>query len=324
MKKWLIIAALICAVFSGNAAAEHKWTDQVGYWSQTARWTGDGIPDGTSTVKIGSGSTTTTICTLNTDESFWELNDKSMDIENGATLVIEDGGAVKPARIQIGYNGTAGHVVQTGGLLSIYKDKLYVGRGSGVTGATYTISGGTITYNQSDGAMFIGYEGGQGKLTIEGADASLTFKKFFVAAGADGAATAGTGTIEFKVGSAGVSPISVDDSWYVDYGGESSTAHLLVSLTAAPPAGDILLFEDKGGGTGNGTFDTINGIAALEGTEISLDYGNLSYIYELTYIGVASGDSSANDMMLLYVETIPEPATMFLLSLGLVAVRRKK
>ncbi len=323
MKKFNSLCAIILCIslMAGNAfAVVPMWrgvdASGVGNWSDGSSWWRGTKPDGIQNVNI-SGALSQ--CTLNTDEGGWELSDRTLVIVSGAKLIIASGGVVKPAQMQI---TGAGRVEQTGGIVSIYKDKLYVG---GYTGgcSTYTISGGTLTASDladNDGYLNIGLNGGEGKFTVEGKGSTILMRKLYIGA-TDTGETPGTGTLEFKIGSSGVTPIQMTDNIYIDGAGANSTANLLVSLTAAPPIGDILLAENMGGGTTAGIFDTVNGIAAPEGASVVLNFGGVDYSYTLTYSGIGSGDTNANDVMLLYV---PEPATLALLSLGLIAIRRKK
>ena len=100
-------------------------------------------------------------------------------------------------------------------------------------------------------------------------------------------AKAASGTLEFRIGSDGVSPVEISGSIYIDPAGAGSTANLLVSATAAPPTADIVLIRNTGGGSVTGTFDTVqdaNGTrAGTEGAPVILSYGGTDYNYRLTY-----------------------------------------
>jgi hypothetical protein len=91
-------------------------------------------------------------------------------------------------------------------------------------------------------------------------------------------------------------------------------------LTAAPLIGqNITLIDSTNVVLGNG-FDTVTGdttplTRAVEGDHAILTYGGINYEYSLTYSGT-------NDVKLLWI--IPEPATIALLGLGLIAIRRNK
>jgi hypothetical protein len=131
-----------------------------------------------------------------------------------------------------------------------------------------------------------------GKFTVDGNSASITMKKLYV--GSDGTGTDfGTGTVEFKIGDSGVSKIHVTDAGgtILDAGG-TGVANLVVSFTgSAIPDGNIVLIENTNTGAVSGTFDTLNGGSAAEGTHITLA-GNT---YSLTY------QYATNDIALVFV-----------------------
>jgi hypothetical protein len=131
----------------------------------------------------------------------------------------------------------------------------------------------------------------------------------------------GKGTLAFKVAAGGVSAIQLSGTTLYLGGGPNGTgvADLVVqALTDDAPEADILLVDNQGVGAigGNGKFTSFNGGSALEGTQIAMG-GN---VYTLTYKTTGS-EGTGNDIKLLYV---PEPATLALLSLGLLTIRRKK
>jgi len=203
---------------------------------------------------------------------------------------------------------------------------LIIGRGGNSgpkASGQYTISGGTLTYDNSnsvnDAKLMVGASpnatGSTGTFTVVGNAASITMKSLYV--GSDGTANrGGTCTMEFQVASAGVSPVKIDKAVILDALGASSTANLLVSLTGAAPTSAIVLIETTGTTAVSGMFDTLNGGWAGEGAWVQLApdvWFQLTYTYN-------SGDGNANDIALL----VPEPATIALLSLGLFAIRRRK
>jgi hypothetical protein len=149
-----------------------------------------------------------------------------------------------------------------------------------------------------------GVNGAEGTFTVVGNASSITMRKLYVAA--QTTTRYGTGTLKFKIGSAGVSPIRLTDadSVILDQAGADSTAKLLVSLTAAPPSGNITLVENQSTGDVTGTFDTVNGNPAPEGASVVLSFGGNNYNYTLTYKGIAGIDNIANDIVLT-----PQPAT---------------
>lgn len=260
-----------------------------------------------------------------------------------ARMEILAGGSIGMKEMRIGAGGATGsaaitgYLDQTGGTFSIYNDgDVYVGRMGNAAEKKgigyYTISGGTLTVDilttTTKGRLYVGgnsgtegMNGAEGTFTIVENDATILMRKLYV--GAQTATRYGTGTLEFKIGAEGVSPIQLTtaDSIILDQAGALSTANLVVSLVDVPPIGDILLVENQSTGDVVGAFDTVNGIPAVEGAAVALSFGGTDYHYQLTYKSAGGADGLANDIML-----IPEPATLALLGLGslIAAIRRHR
>jgi hypothetical protein len=244
------------------------------------------------------------------------------------TVRILSGAAMDFAQVTIGHGsstdkGQWGKADQRGG--TVKAEKLVIGmygtRGKAV--GQYIISGGTLTSNAAmstnSGRLLVGTgftTGGtgcttansEGTFTIVGADATIDMKELYVG----GYSTfVGTGNLNFKVKAAGVSAITVTSTTLLAAG----AANLNVSVTGSY-SGTILLVENTGTSAVAGVFDSLNGsVGAAEGTEVLIN----GYAYTLTYLYAAGADEIGNDIAL-----IPEPATIALLSLGLIAIRRKK
>ena len=186
----------------------------------------------------------------------------------------------------------------------------------------YDISGGSLTCSVSldvgGGRNTADTQQTVGLFTVEGASPTISVTALRVG-GYDVTTTTNSGTLEFKLGS-GVSAIGCT-SVSLDAGGSNSETDLLVSVTGTP-SGDILLVKNTGASAVVGSFDKLNGGSALEGASITLGgvpY-TLTYMYDsVTKIKGTVRDGTYNDIALL-----PEPATIALLGLGLLLVRRNR
>jgi hypothetical protein len=158
----------------------------------------------------------------------------------------------------------------------------------------------------------------EGTMTVVGKDIAtlVTCKELYV--GTDGGMLdtagvhTGTGTLEFQIASDGVTPITTTGtSTYL-----GGTANLLVSLLGTSPTTDIVLVDNTDPlAVVSGLFTSMNGGSAAEGASILL--GDIWYT--LTY-KTTGALGTGNDIVLL----VPEPATIALFSLGLIALRRNK
>ncbi len=302
MKRSSVILLLV-GLIGGSAFATNTWEHYTGNWSDPGGWSEGRAPSGEEEVKIKKSDS---VCTLNTSTGDWGVGQR-LRVYEEATLLIEDGAELLGAGwMRVGATNP-GTVVQSGGLVQLTagKDdaKLGIGDQAGSDGF-YTISGGTLTYSGDGGDLLIGARGGQGTFTIIETDPSIQMNRLFV-----GDSVGASGTLEYKIGSGGVSPISLAGSANLDPEGDGTTALLVLSLIAAPPADtDILLID----GTAAGQFDAVNGGSAVEGALVTLDFGGTDYYYSLTYAdGVA-------------LQWVPEPSMLALFGLGsLIAVARR-
>jgi hypothetical protein len=256
---------------------------------------------------------------------------------NVRTVLIQPGAQVDVGQFQVGHGNSSatgwwGKVVQTGGVVSAEKLMISTYGTRGKAHGEYIISGGTLRDNAgmttNTGRLLVGAgittgattANNEGILTIVGADANISMKELYVG----GYSTyVGTGTINFKIKAAGVSEIKVSDSITLPAAGN---AILNVRMCETPLLGvPIVLVENTGTSAVAGTFKTING---LSGAGNNPDDPEKIYItlgacadYWLDYFYNASNGEleGGNDIAL-----IPEPATIALLSLGLIAIRRKK
>jgi len=282
--------------------------------------TGDEIKFNTPTAKS----------TINTDLANYNCKftvaagTNSLDVH---TILIQSGAVVDTAQFQVGHGsstdkGQWGLVNQSGGTVSAEKLMLGMYGTRGVAHGQYIISGGTLQSNSglttNTGRLMVGgcasngtSANNEGIFTVIGSASTISMKELYVG----GYTTfVGKGTLQFKADVDGVTPITVSSSVTLDAGAANSNAVLLVE-NGFDYHGTLILVQNTGTGLVSGLFDTINGVAATEGAQVTLG-GNL---YTLTYVYDADGDDANNDIAL-----IPEPATIALLSLGLIAIRRKK
>ncbi|MEN6383651.1 MAG: PEP-CTERM sorting domain-containing protein [Phycisphaerales bacterium] len=318
MKMKSLVIILVC-LMATSVFATNSWKATGGeqYWSEASGWTA-GIPDDSQQIKLANNSGNFAPCILNT--AAVNLVTNKLTIGGTASsglwadsplLTIVDGGSIGIGNeLQIGDSSSKrGRLVQTGGTLNITgTGKVEVGYKSVAGyGGTYTISGGTVAGSETSKLMVGG--GGaansEGVLTIQGSAASITVGFFSVGCSDSVGTYAGTGRVAFEVVNGNVSAINAGKTYIDPLGAANSITSLLISATGAAPTADILLINNTSNDAVLGVFDN-----AAEGAIFTLGGVDMT----LTYAG---GDG--NDVMLL----IPEPITMVLFGLGLLAVRRK-
>jgi hypothetical protein len=352
MKKLSLFIIIVCLVAGSlQAATVGSWVaGATGVWTDGTKWAtpAGAVPSttvaasdeikltGTSTL-VGSDITVDSTVSLDyactVSASGPNINGTDKIGSPQTTVRVTSGASFGTGTFRFGNrttsgNGAAGVGIQTGGTLSVGDLLLgqWGGSGASVAEGYYTISGGTLQAKSAlSGRLWIGGNSSTvagatsantiGKFTVIGDAATISMKKLYVGSGT--AANGATGTLEFQVGMTGVSRIKVSDATQgitLDIAGAASIANLLVSGTVMP-AGDIVLVENTSTGIVGGVFDNLNGGSAAEGATAIIG-GNT---YTLTYKYVASGDGLANDIALV----IPEPATMAILGLGGLLLRRR-
>jgi hypothetical protein len=316
--------------------------DDTGVWVDESKTVLSTKPNGTTEVKMGGlvnqqGDGGYGTITLNSEEEWGYLYSNRTRIMGKTTLSIVDGGSlIGPGWFRVGEKSAAGTslINQTGGMLMLVaggKDptRLVLGDSQNATPDTYgvyKISGGTLTHNMgsatsSEGAIILGDRGGNGTFQVVGTGGTIDMGRLYVG-GNVGAGTGrgAVGKMQFDLQSDGVSAVGISGTVVnLDAFGTASTSSLVVTLTGALADEEevIVLIHNTGTSMVVGTFDTANGGSAVEGATVWLG-GDL--YKKLTYVYAADGDAIANDVALL----VPEPATIALLGLGLLAIRRKK
>jgi len=238
--------------------------------------------------------------------------------------------------------GLTADVKQSGGIVVV--SNLYLGYGGTMTSApangTYIISGNstlTITDDSTAGGLHTGglsvgsgvntastdtIRETDGTFVVVGNSPTINVTAVVVGGNLGGYSQANHGTLEFDLDGA-VSPINCTS---VSLDGPNSTTALVVKLLDEnAPVSPIVLINQGGKNAVNGKFDTVDGgsvvVAANEGTYVTLKSpGGAFHAYLLTYkYDATSGHyGSGNDTAL-----IPEPATIALFSLGLLALVRR-
>lgn len=353
MKKLSVFVIVVClAAGTLQAATAGNWTaGAAGLWSDNTKWsTAQVVPSTTivATDEIKITGTTGFVgpdvtidstvsldyaCTVSLSGPNINGTDKLgspqgiMRITSGANF---GAGVLRFGNRTTSGNGACGTAVQSGGTVSVNDLLLGQWGGSGASAAEgyYTISGGVLQSKAAgSGRLWVGGNSSTvagatsanvfGKFSVIGDAATISVKQLYVGSGT--AANGSTGTLEFQVASTGISRIQVTGTVGVslDLGAANSLTSLLVS-GAVVPAGDLVLVENTSTGVVAGLFDNLNGGSAAEGALISLGGGYNNY--KLTYAYAAGIDGLTNDIALI---SVPEPATLAILGLGGLLLRRR-
>ena len=221
-------------------------------------------------------------------------------------------------------NPPTGTVEQSAGTVTATMVYLGYAGGNGPATGYYIISGGSLTCSSGlavgTGINASGAQQTIGKFTVDGNSSTISVTALRVG-GQDLPGGTNSGTLEFKLGStvSAIGCTSVD----LDAGGANSTTALIVSAVSTP-SGNILLVKNTGSAI-VGSFDTLNGGGAGSGAEGStVVLGGNTYTLTYMYDSVSQTKGAARSGTYNDIALIPEPATLALLSIGLLAIRRKK
>jgi hypothetical protein len=337
MRKYVgvLMFCLMAGPMLGSTFAASVYITGSGDWATGSTWSTGIVPlnsTGDELKLCSSGSSTTgdgMVITVSTNVGNYNGGSCKIETVRDTTLKIVAGGYLgNNKEVVIGKqdassNGTDnGYLLQTGGQLDITgSGKLEIGYKApvvGTDGGIYTISGGSLT--GATGRMYIGCAGGVGsigKVKVDGIGGTISLGgEMYIANDSSTAnGNTGTGTLEFDLSGAGtVSKVQVLKTIIDSQNSSAAIANLVV--TGASPMGNLLLVENTGTSSVVGQFDFLNGGSAAEGASVIIG----GTAYTLTYKYAAGIDAVGNDIALL----IPEPATIALLGLGLLSIRRSR
>jgi len=342
--KLKFLSVLLVCLMAGNVFAA-AWVGPIGNWIDGTKWSTGVMPALADTNEIKDTVVSSQI-TVNTNVGLYagakitigagpaESQAAKLYVQpngyigSGTELKLSDTGAG-------GSGGKYGYLIQTGGTVDTGSaGKVEVGYKAGGIGS-YTISGGSLIMTTGGTSQLIvggsGAIGSTGTFDVIGTAPVISLNRLWVGAKDSSGGFNGTATMKFESSSpgSGVSSIKLTNAGtgvYIDPVDNAvanlDVTSLVISSTALPSV--IVLIETLGTAAVTGDFDSVlDGDSTGSGTEGSIvmlkDELNNLHQYSLTYLYNANGDGKTNDIAL-----IPEPATLALLSLGLIAIRRNK
>lgn len=321
----ILLVGLIASSASASTTAA-----QSGNWNDPNTWSSyPSLPPVDEDVKLSGGDDITV--TVNDDRGSYQ---KKLAIARGNILSMTAGALTFDDDIKVGDGGASssgtdiGYLNISGGTLTA-GDRIAIGYYSSGGGEGYmTVSGTAVVDVTGGGGVKVGCENGDGAygyLKIVGDDVSFTSADRFHVANdsTSGEGDLGHGVVEFELNEDGyVSRIVCEYATFDSQDSEDAIAELIITATGTVNAVDIVLWESTSTSSTVGEFDTLsNGtvtVSGEEGAEIQLgtEWFRLTYAYDCDDL-----DTDDNDIALVW---IPEPATMALLALGGLIVRRKK
>jgi len=278
------LMAILLKISPAESAQDYtEWKSGSGSWNDAAHWS-DGLPDPFRRVEIHGETTVTvpagTYLVGDLEVGFNHGDHARVEVNGGRVIVMQDS-------LRVGeLTGGEGEFVLKQGALHDVMD-VFVGGTDGVPGhaakSTLRIRGGSFLGRTL--TTGVGW-GAESLLAVEGSTPSAVhvLDYVYIQGFADSAGKPGVSTLSFTVDDRGVTPITIQSRCrgLRIIKDPKSHCRLQILLGAVPPREDVTLVS--GHVPIQGTFDDLP-----EGSEITAQFQDRTYRWQLTYHGGAGG-----------------------------------